>query len=150
MPAIYREPLCPFKVLPSTVSCLCTTSESVTSPSQLIQAHAPDQNPLVASDLTLYDKSLKIVASLYLGDGLSRHYLCNHCVGAWTPTPQCPPGALARFFPEGNGLISNVTDSAHQNVPCNATSTGSCFSRLQSFHYVQAPTLARPPGCTHR
>jgi hypothetical protein len=24
------------------------------------------------------------------------------------------------------------------------------FSGLQSFHYVQAPTLARPPGCTHR
>ncbi len=53
MPAIYREPLCPLKVLPLTVSCLCTTSESVTSPSSLIQAHAPDQNPLTASDLTL-------------------------------------------------------------------------------------------------
>ena len=24
------------------------------------------------------------------------------------------------------------------------------FSRLQSFDYLQAPTLARPPGCTHR
>ena len=24
------------------------------------------------------------------------------------------------------------------------------YSRLQSFLYVQAPTLARPPGCTHR
>ncbi len=23
-----------------------------------------------------------------LGDGLSRHYLCNPCVGAWTPTPR--------------------------------------------------------------
>ncbi len=53
MPAIYREPLCPLKVLPPTVSCLCTTSESVTSPSSLIQAHAPNQNPLTASDLTL-------------------------------------------------------------------------------------------------
>jgi len=34
-----------------------------------------------------------------LGVGPSRHYLCNPCMGAWTPTPQCPPGALARFFP---------------------------------------------------
>jgi hypothetical protein len=36
------------------------------------------------------------------------------------------------------------------NYPCNATLTGNSFSRLQSFHYVQAPTLAGPPGCTHR
>ncbi len=49
------------------------------------------------------------------------------------------------------------------NYPCNATSTGNSFSGLrfdrltalstaegQSFRYVQAPTLARPPGCTHR
>ena len=84
-----------------------------------------------------------------LGDGPSRHYLCNPYVGAWTPTPQCPSSALARFFPEGNDLTSNVTGSAHQNTPCNAASTGFCFSGLQSFHYVQAPTLARPPGCTH-
>ena len=51
------------------------------------------------------------------GDGPSRHYLCNPCVGAWTPTPQCPSSALARFFPEGNGLTSDVTGSAHQTIP---------------------------------
>jgi len=59
-----------------------------------------------------------------LGVGPSRHYLCNPCAGAWTPTPQCPPGAFARFFPEGNGLTLDVRRSAHQNYPCNATSTG--------------------------
>ena len=31
------------------------------------------------------------------------------------------------------------------NYPYNATSTGNSFSGLQSFRYVQAPTLARPP-----
>jgi len=36
------------------------------------------------------------------------------------------------------------------NYPYNATSTGNSFSGLQSFRYVQAPTLARPPDCTHR
>ena len=36
------------------------------------------------------------------------------------------------------------------NEPCNATSTGGPISGLQSFLYVQAPILARPPGCTHR
>ena len=53
MPATYREPLCPLKVLPLTVSCLCTTSESVTSPSQLILAHAPDQKPSCRLGLNL-------------------------------------------------------------------------------------------------
>jgi len=51
-----------------------------------------------------------------LGDGLSRHYLCNPCVGAWTPTPRCPPGAFTRFFPRDNGLRSDVTPSAHRKI----------------------------------
>ncbi len=81
--------------------------------------------------------------------GPSRHYPCNPCVGAWTPTPQCPSGALARFFPEDNGLTSDVTRSAHQHIPIMQLQPG-IISGLQSFRYVQAPTLARPPGCTHR
>ncbi len=41
-----------------------------------------------------------------LGDGPSRHYLCNPFPPGrdWTPTPQCPPSALARFFLGDNGL----------------------------------------------
>jgi hypothetical protein len=85
-----------------------------------------------------------------LGDGLSRHYLCNPCVGAWTPTPQRPFSAPARFFLKDNGLTLDVRGSARQICPCNATSTENRFSGLQSFRNVQAPALARPPGCTHR
>jgi len=47
-----------------------------------------------------------------LDDGPSRRYLHNPCIGAWTPTPQRPSGALARFFPEGNGLTFRTTGSA--------------------------------------
>jgi hypothetical protein len=36
------------------------------------------------------------------------------------------------------------------NYPCNATSTEKPISGLQPFANVQAPTLDRPPGCTHR
>ena len=36
------------------------------------------------------------------------------------------------------------------DYPCLATSTGKAISRLQSFLYVQAPRLARPPGRSHR
>jgi hypothetical protein len=33
-------------------------------------------------------------------------------MGAWTPTPQRPSGAPARFFPEGFGLAQTGTSSA--------------------------------------
>jgi hypothetical protein len=59
-----------------------------------------------------------------LGNGPSRHYLCNPCVGAWTPAPLCLSGALARFFPESIGLTLDVRRSARQFPPGNATSTG--------------------------
>ena len=71
-----------------------------------------------------------------LEDGPSRHYLCNPCVGAWTPTPQCSPGALARFFPGDNGLTSDVTGSAHQTFPAMQLQQGKvfrgCSSRLET------------------
>src|SRR5262249_38962070 len=76
-----------------------------------------------------------------LVDGSSQRYLHNPCVGAWTRTPPLSPGAFARFFPGDFGPWA---------CPCNATSTGNPISGLQSFLNVQAPTLARPPGCTHR
>jgi len=62
-PAIYREPLCPLKVLPLAARSLRTSSESVTPPSSLILAPAPDQNPPDASVLPLYTKSLQVAAS---------------------------------------------------------------------------------------
>ena len=86
--------------------------------------HAPDQNPLPAFSLGLGHRVFAGCCQPLLGVGPSRHYLCNPCVGAWTPTPQCPPSAFARFFPGDNGLTLDVRRSAHQNYPCKATSTG--------------------------
>ena len=85
-----------------------------------------------------------------LGIGPSRHYLHNHCMVAGTHTPQCPFGAFTRFFPKGFGLHLLGNSLAHLNIPYNATSTGRGFTELQSFLYVPAPILVRPPGCTHR
>jgi hypothetical protein len=69
-----------------------------------------------------------------LGDGPSRHYLCNPCIGAWTPTPQCSPGALARFFPGDNGLTSDPpqADSAHQTLPIMQLQPGILFRGCSS------------------
>ena len=101
-------------------------------------------------DFTLEQQVFAGCCESLLEDGLSRHYLCNPCVGAWTLTPRRPFSALARFFLKGNGLTLVVRSSARQICPYNATSTGLIFPRLQSFLYVQAPTLDRPPDCTHR
>jgi len=84
-----------------------------------------------------------------LGNGPSRRYLCNPYAGAWTPTPWCPAGACARFFPADDGLTSGLTRSAHQSsLQCNFNRA--YLSRLQSVRDVQAPAFARPPECTHR
>ncbi len=82
--------------------------------------------------------------------GPSRHYLYNPCTGAWTHTPSCSPGAPTHYFPGDNGLTSWETRSAHENTPAMQLQQGAVISGVQSFVYLQAPTLARPPGCTHR
>jgi len=75
--------------------------------------------------INYYDRSLQVVASLCWplarrAYGSERRWPFpipqwrdNPCVGAWTPTPQYPSGALAHFFPKHNGLTSDVTRSAH-------------------------------------
>jgi hypothetical protein len=93
-----------------------------------------------------------------LEDGPSRRYLRNLCRGAWTHTP--PRSCRSRPF--GYPSIRSGTSTAGHRprpsldgfgtrvFPCNATSTGRVFSGLQSFAHVQAPRLARSPGCTYR
>jgi hypothetical protein len=81
--------------------------------------------------------------------GSSRRYLCNLCVGARTHTPWRPAGAFTRFFPADIGLTPVETSSSRQILHA-AVSAWSRISWLQSFTDVRAPTLARPPGCSHR
>jgi hypothetical protein len=79
---------------------------------------------LSLTSVSLFQRVIAGCRQSLLGGGLSRHYLCNPCAGAWTPTPLCPSSAFARFFLEANGLTSEVTRSAHRKCPSNATSTG--------------------------
>ena len=57
---------------------------------------------------------------------------------------------LARFFLHGIGLTQDGRGSAHRTTPATRLLRGPEISGLQSFSYVQAPTLARPPGHAHR
>ena len=47
-------------------------------------------------------------------------------------------------------IAQGARSSAHPNIPAQQFQRGIQISRLQSFTHFQAPTLARPPGCSHR
>jgi hypothetical protein len=121
-----REPLCPRLVLPP-VAWRFTPHRKVLPLLHRSYGLMGQTKTLPPSSIYLLRRVFAGCRQSLLGVGPSRHYLCNPCVGAWTPTPRSPSSALARFFLEGNGLTSSVKGSAHRNNPCNATSTGSCF-----------------------
>ena len=121
-----RAPL-PATGVTSCAVASCATSEGITPPSTLILAHAPDQNPPADSGLSLFQQVFAGCCKPLLGDDPSRHNLYNPYVGAWTTTPQCPPGAITRFFPGDNGLTSDVTSSAHQTTPAMQLQQGTNF-----------------------
>ena len=87
-----------------------------------------------------------------LGDGPSRHYLCNPYVGAWTHTPSCPPGASAHFFPESNGLTPRETRSAHETIPAMRLPQGAVFrgcSHSFTFRLLHSLGLQIAPTTEH-
>ena len=99
MPAIYREPLCLLKALPLAAWSPWSTSESITSPSSLLPAHAPNQNPPNASGLTLNIRSLQVATSpcweLAFPDVIS----ADPSVDAWLPTPVESSWCIYPFLP---------------------------------------------------
>ncbi len=60
------------------------------------------------------------------------------------------PECTYPFLPQEHRPHAMGNAFGTRNYPCYATSAGSRISELQSFVYLQAPTLARPPGRTHR
>ena len=91
-----------------------------------------------------------------LGDGPSRRYLCNPCMGAWTLTPRCSFGALTRSFPKNIGLTLDLRRSAHQTTPAMQLQQGTLFEvavipLCSGSHARQAPRLLPPLwSCAHR
>ena len=60
------------------------------------------------------------------------------------------PGCTYPFLLRGRRPHVTGKTFGTRDDPCDATSTGSRISGLQSFADVQSPPLARPPGRTHR
>jgi hypothetical protein len=89
-----------------------TTSASITRPSSLLRAHAPDLHPLTSYARRLGTRVFAGCRVPLLGRGPSRCYLLNLCGGAWTRTPPRFCGALTRFFPQNLGLTLRARGSA--------------------------------------
>ena len=156
-------PLCPPRVLPRVGTTSRVASESVTPPSSLLWAHAPDQIPPRASDSSLYTRSLQVVAvSPCWGDGPSRRYLCDPCVGARTHTPPHSSAACVRCLTEDAGLTPRETGSTRGFTPTQQLRWGAVyrgcshsitFGLLRSLDLQVAPTAApkgtEPPGLSH-
>lgn len=107
-------------------------------------------------------KSLPLTSVVPISEGLCR--LSSVPAERWS-FPALSPQSLRRCLDPYPAVFSWCTCSflprrqrphvrrqtlGTPHCPCNATSTGNAISGLQSFSNVQAPTLARPPGCTHR
>src|SRR5262249_41440459 len=93
-----------------------TTWKGVTPSSSLVRAHASGQTPPIAF-AEAYTRVFAGRGQSLLEDGRSRHYPCDPYAGAWTLTPHCPSGALARFFPEGDGGPSPDRTSRTLDLP---------------------------------
>ena len=127
----------------------CTTSEGITPPSSLILAHAPDQNPPADfgfPNTTGLCRLSPVPAGSWPFPTLSMQSL-RRCLD---PYPAVSPWCICSLLPRRQRPHLRRHRFGTPNYPCNATSTGYSISGLQSFTNVQAPTLARPPGCTHR
>src|SRR5271157_1894855 len=72
-------------------------------------------------------RSLHVFVSPCLGDGPSRHYLCNPCAGAWTHTPPSSSSALVHFFLEDTGLAPREPCSADGSIPAMQLPQGAYF-----------------------
>jgi hypothetical protein len=86
-----------------------------------------------------------------LGDGPSRHYLCDPCAGARTHTPPRSSAARVRFLTEDAGLTPRETGSARGSIPTwqlpwgavfRGCSHSIIFGLLHSLGLQAAPTAA--------
>jgi len=86
-----------------------------------------------------------------LGDGPSRHYLCDPCAGARTHTPPRSSAAHVRFLTEDTGLTPRETGSARGSTPTwqlpwgavfRGCSHSITFGLLHSLGLQAAPTAA--------
>jgi hypothetical protein len=127
----------------------CTTSECITTPSSLLRAHAPDPGSLDVCGFPS-TSSLCRLPSAPAGPWPFPTLSPQSLLGCLDPYPVVSFRCLCSFLPGRLRPHVRIKTFGTQETPCHAASTGETLSGLQSFVYLQAPMLARPPSCTYR
>ena len=142
MPAIYREPLRPLKVLPFTVQPLRSHGKALPFLHRyfwlirLAKVLSRPRSSLVPRVFAGCGESLLEV-------GPSRRYLCETFSACLDPCPGCLCGAFTRFFPQNYGLPGEAIRSALGFLHAIATSAwGSFRSCNHSLMFKPADLLA--------
>ena len=148
MPVMAESPFALSRYYPSR-SRLQAAWVGVTRPSSLLRTHAPDRDAprafALARSLGLR-RLLRAPAANRPFPTLSLQSLSRRL----DPYPVVMSRCFSSFLPKTlRPHITRDTFGSPDN-PCMATSAGRLISGLQSFAHVQAPRLARPPGCSRR
>ena len=120
VPATYREPLCPPRVLLGAGRDQPRLGRRYPALFARIGSSAPPK-PSRRLSSRVYGESLQVAASLLLEVGGSRRYLHNPCIGAWPHTPPRFLSASTRFFLRNIGLTyrSESFGSRVNSIQCN-------------------------------
>ena len=147
MPTTYREPLCLHPVLPSVVCCPATHQQALPRLHRSYGLMRQSKNP--PPDFVLYRWSLQVIANpcwkLDLPDVIS-----TILVLSLGPLPRSVPMVLFPVSSHRTSASHLRRRARHTEFPSPYNFHDACITGLQSFHYVQAPILARLPGCTYR
>ena len=100
---------------------------------------------LLSTSVSLFRQVFADCCEPLLGDGPSRRYLCDPCIGAWVPTPPRLNGALVRFFPFSIGLPLGVRGLAHGNFPTKQLHVGRYSRGCNHSLIFRLPYLLGPP-----
>ena len=128
----------------------CITSEGITPPSSLLWTHATDQIP-PADFSFLYTAGLCRLLPVPAGRWSFPMLSLQSLHGCLDPYPRDASLVLLSVSSQRVTASPPLHQVRHiRPNRRNATSTTTPFSGRQSFHNVQAPMLASPPGCTYR
>jgi hypothetical protein len=125
------------------------TSEGITPPSSLLWTHAPDHNPPVLFG-SPYSTGLCRWSPAPAGRWSFPTLSLQSLPRRLDPYPGMPLRCTYPFLPRELQPQPRCTDFGTSSIPPQCNFNDDPFTGRQSFHYVQAPRVASPPGCTHR
>jgi hypothetical protein len=123
---------------------------TVTSPSSLLLAHAPDRSPSCRLCFTLVLQVFAGFCRPRLDIDPSRRYLCVSFPRCLAPYSGGPKKCICLFLPPCHRPSPDEEWVGFPLLSANTTFHGVAISELQTFHSVQASEFAHLPGRSYR